>query len=166
MIPNYDKLLSFVKESPKTFFVVGGTCAILIFFSDKIGTEIVRDTLNPILKVIFIICILGISYTTGDIIVKYVKTKREVAVRRKNSEKRINNLTDYEKFILSGYINEGIRSKSLDSNDGSVVEPARAGIIFQSTKYMDMGSHCKYNITDWAWEYLQSNPDVIKSEIT
>lgn len=59
------------------------------------------------------------------------------------------------------YVKEGVRSKSLDSNDGSVVELERAGIIFQSTQYMDFGSNCKYNVTDWAWDYINKRPELV-----
>ncbi|WP_444900912.1 super-infection exclusion protein B [Microbulbifer sp. SSSA003] len=59
------------------------------------------------------------------------------------------------------FVKEGVRSKSLDSNDGSVSELERAGIIFQSTRYFDHGSHCQYNVTDWAWDHINKHPEVV-----
>ena len=144
MFPDFDKLLSFVKESTKTFFIVGGTCFVLIFFSEFIGTQKITETVDPFLR----------TYS-------FIRSQINKQKRKSNSLKRIKNLTDYEKEILILYISNGVRSYSLDSNDGNVRELERAGIIFQSTNYMDGGSHCKYNVTDWAWDFMQLHPEVL-----
>lgn len=162
MIPNFDKFLSFIKESSKTFFIAGGTCAILILFSDFIGTQSIRDFANPFLKLILIVSILGILYTLGEVLFSYFRSESKIRKRKNNSLQRINKLTEYEKTILSLYVKDGVRSKSLDSNDGNVTELERAGILFQSTGYMDWGSHCQYNLTDWAWDYINAHPNVLK----
>ena len=164
MIPDYDKILAFVKESTRTFFIVGGTSAALIFFSDQMGTQSIRDAINPFLKVVLLICCLGVIYTIFEATIKVVKSSRQQKQRKQNLIRRIENLTEYEKFILEEYVKDGVRNKSLNSNDGSVVELERSGIIFQSTGYMDHGSNCQYNVSDWAWEYIKVNPEVVREK--
>ncbi|WP_444898462.1 hypothetical protein ACJJIX_15960 [Microbulbifer sp. VAAC004] len=83
MIPDYEKILSFVKESTKTFFIAGGTCLVLIFFSDLIGTESIRDAINPFLKVLLIICVLGIIYSWGQTTISIAKNYVDKKQRKK-----------------------------------------------------------------------------------
>ena len=161
MFPDFDKLLSFVKESTKTFFIVGGTCFVLIFFSEFIGTQKITETVDPFLRVILIICSLGLLSNFFQSTYSFIRSQINKQKRKSNSLKRIKNLTDYEKEILILYISNGVRSYSLDSNDGNVRELERAGISFQSTNYTDGGSHCKYNVTDWAWDFMQLHPEVL-----
>ncbi len=161
MIPDWSEILSFVKESSRTFFIVGGTCLLLLFFSESLGTESIRDATRPVLVVLLIVCGLGIAYSIGEGAIRSGRLIIDARARRRNTIRRLSMLTEYEKFILSAYFKEGVRSKSLDSNDGSVAELHRIGVIFQSTPYMDWGSHCKYNVTDWAWDYLAEHPELL-----
>jgi hypothetical protein len=156
-----EKVLSFVKESTKTFFIVGGTCAAIIFFSEEIGTQSIKDTLDPVLKVILIISSLGLFSNLLQAISVFAKTKYSNIVKKSNCIKRANSLTAQEKEVLSIYITEGVRTLSLDLNDGTTSELARCGFVFQSTGYMDGGSFCKHNITDWAWDYLNKNKGLL-----
>jgi hypothetical protein len=46
-------------------------------------------------------------------------------------------------------------------DDGVVQGLAHRGIIYQSSSMGNVFQGFPYNISDWAWDYLQVNPDVL-----
>ena len=157
----FGKILSFVKESTKTFFIIAGLCIAIIFFSENLGTESIQELFNPYLKLTLIVCILGIVANCSQFIFNFANRKYQAYTRRKNSINRLNNLSKAERLILAKYIMGEVRVLSLDTNDGTIADLTRCGFIFQSTPYMDGGSYCQHNITDWTWDYLLKNKRLV-----
>jgi hypothetical protein len=164
-LPNmFKEILSFAKESTKTFFIIGGLCTAVIFFSDLIGTEVIRESTDPYLKAILLICALGItanfiqfaSKICGD---KYTSYKGLVRNKR-----FIKLLTPIEKEVLWKYVELQTRVQSLNLNSGIVTNLVKIGAIYESTHMFDdvFGANCQFNISDWWWEYLNENPDLIR----
>jgi hypothetical protein len=73
----------------------------------------------------------------------------------------LNNLTEDEKQILRYFIQFSTRASMLRYDDGVVQGLAHRGIIYQSSSMGNVFQGFPYNISDWAWDYLQVNPDVL-----
>jgi hypothetical protein len=163
----FEKVLSFAKESTKTFFIIGGLCIAIIFFSDSLGTELIRDSLNPYPKLTLIVCALGITGNSFQFVAGIIRNKYTSHIRLTNSKRRLSSLTSEEKEILGKYIEFQTRAQSLDTNSGVVYDLKRVGFIFESTEFYDSyGSFSQHNITDWVWDYLNTNPELVHNGLT
>jgi len=74
---------------------------------------------------------------------------------------RLNTLTEDEKQILRFYIANNTRANSLKIDDGVVQGLANAQIIYRSASMGDLLRGWAFNISDFAWEYLNKNPHLL-----
>ncbi|MCA3176625.1 MAG: superinfection exclusion B family protein [Burkholderiales bacterium] len=75
--------------------------------------------------------------------------------------KKLNSLTEDEKQILRYYYAKNTRANTLRVDDGVVQELAASRVIYRSAQVGDMVEGFAHNITDFAWEYIHANPQVL-----
>ena len=75
---------------------------------------------------------------------------------------RLRDLTEDEKAVLRGYIENNSRTRNLEMNDGVTSSLVSAGIIYQASKVSRGLLWFPYNVQQWSWDYLRENPDVLK----
>ncbi|EJT6502744.1 superinfection exclusion B family protein [Clostridium perfringens] len=80
----------------------------------------------------------------------------------KLGKRKLNALTPGEKKILSSYIKNQSKTQDLPINNGVVAELASKKIIYRSTELSSSGLFFSYNLNDWAWDYLNKNPNLLK----
>ncbi|EOU1885459.1 hypothetical protein F6J58_01325 [Clostridium perfringens] len=64
--------------------------------------------------------------------------------------------------MLSSYIKNQSKTQDLPINNGVVAELASKKIIYRSTELSSSGLFFSYNLNDWAWDYLNKNPNLLK----
>lgn len=75
---------------------------------------------------------------------------------------KLEGLTEGEKQILRYYFAEGTRANTLRIDDGVVQELVACRILYRSSSVGDMLEGFAHNISDFAWDYIHSNPQVLE----
>lgn len=97
------------------------------------------------------------------------KKQEEDELQKKEEEKRrieaINSLTADEKTILRYFLEVNSRTQDLNYQNGNVSKLTQLGFIYRASLVSYGGARGSftfpYNIDDWAWSYLKSNPSVL-----
>ena len=90
-----------------------------------------------------------------------IKRKYTYFKNKNNREKRLKQLTNGEKIILSTYINKKSKTQVLDYRDGNVCELETFRIIRQASNISQGHTMFYYNIQPWAWEYLNKHKELL-----
>lgn len=160
------KLLGLIKIPTKYYFGISFITGILLFSSENILNKLgvlafVTD--NRIwIGVIFLVTLA--FWVTDFIIHIYKKISKSINIKKKEKvrKERLHNLTQDEKSILSGYIDNNIRSQKLDSFDGTVRELEYYKIIYRASNVGRALEGFSYNIQPWAWDYLHKHPELLE----
>jgi hypothetical protein len=125
--------------------------------------------------------------------IKYIRAKRkakaelenatreaaeaEVAAKRANEAKRekrlayLSKLTPSEKEILAGFLSMESKTRELNINDGVVTGLMSHSILYQASAIIHQNifiSHTAWfgqvNISQWAWDHLIENPQLLQNE--
>lgn len=75
--------------------------------------------------------------------------------------RKLHHLSEPEKQVLRGYVYKRTPTQYLSMADGVVGGLENARIIYMSSNVGNMMSWA-YNIQPWAWEYLNSHPELLK----
>jgi Super-infection exclusion protein B len=78
-----------------------------------------------------------------------------------NRRKRLQQLTHDEKLVLKRYIDGQTRTQYLDINDGIVAGLEQAEIINRASVTSVGMFTFPYNLTDFAWDYLNKHPGIL-----
>lgn len=100
------------------------------------------------------ICCVAAGVSTWNAVL----SSRRHRAARKRLLKRLESLTEDEKQILRYYYAEGTRANTLRVDDGVVQGLVEVGIIYRSASMGSVLGGFAHNISDLAWEYIQSNP--------
>ena len=79
----------------------------------------------------------------------------------RDAEKRLHDLTDDEKQVLKGYIDDNSRTQNLKLNDGVISGLALASVIYRASQLSVGSTFFPYNIEPWAWDYLRKHPELL-----
>lgn len=159
-------LLELLKLAPRFIVALGGASAILLFANDqflkRLGVfEMVQKYRFALgLTLVLSIAILGVniaSFLLGSL--KHSWRKKKTF---QEGIERLNSLTEDEKQILRYFLAADTRATMLRYDDGVVQGLVHRGIIYQSSSMGNLFQGFPYNISDWAWDYLQANPGVLK----
>jgi len=159
-------VIEVLKLAPKYLAALGLVAAALIFLPvrwltvlglQSFSTEY-RAWIGLALVVCVAICAVSVVVWVGDWI--------QGLIRRRGIQKfmagKLNRLNEDEKQILRFYFANGTRSNSLRVDDGVVQELVACRIIYRSSQMGNLLSGFSHNISDFAWDYIQANPSVLR----
>lgn len=163
-------LLEIIKLSPVyligiiifsgSILFIGTNDAIMTFFGIKTS---LFEKLKIYVSIIFILAMsLLLAHAIFSTLTKLRKTVNDYSAR-KFRQKRLRELTEEEKKILSPYIFKGTRTQTLDYTNGTVNELERYLIIYRTSILSQGGVYFSYNIQPWAWEYLNKHSKLLES---
>lgn len=104
-----------------------------------------------------ILHLLIMFFAWGKLIIETRYTKYQA---RRNQEKYLQKLSEDEKVILRCYINNGTKTQLLSFNCGKHAQLETDNVIYRASTVSTGPSYnmrFAYNITPWAWEYLNRN---------
>lgn len=162
------KLLDWIKLSPRYLFVLALVFGLLLFGPDvllnKLGVVPFVDKFRMYVGIGFLL--FSALYVVAIIHLIYTLSKDKVAERAmiKVQKKRLQNLTNEEKRILGSYIANQVRTQSLAFNNGTVNELHQLGFIYLASNLGHGLEYFPYNITPWAWDYLNKNIHLLRME--
>jgi hypothetical protein len=90
-----------------------------------------------------------------------IKRWRRKRRANKELEQTLRRLSEPEKAILRGYIDNSTTTRYLSLGDGVVGGLEAQHILYRSSHAGNVGAWA-YNIQPWAWEYLNSRPHLLK----
>lgn len=159
-------LLELLKNAPRYLIAVAIVCGLLLFsppgLQKTLGVESFVSAQRQWLG-LALIGSLGIwLVTAGSNIFQWVKGHWDRRRRRKRVVERLNNLTEPEKQILRYYFAKNTRGNKLRIESGDVQALRNSGIIYQSASLGSLLDGFAHNITDFAWNYINSNPHVLE----
>ncbi len=75
---------------------------------------------------------------------------------------RLHSLSESERRILRGYIDEGSRTQYFELSDGVVRELERFQILWRPSELSQAFTSFAFNIQPWAWDHLQEHPELLE----
>lgn len=120
------------------------------------------------LVIVFILATSGVLITTVvklyelSVLKPYTswKSRRKAAEAQAKRQRYLETLTIQEKQLLCGYLLTGSKTQNLQFDDGVVRGLERVGIIYLASELGTIYG-CAYNISQWAWKYINQNPRLI-----
>lgn len=145
-------------------------------FKIGLGLQPFIDEYRKWLGVVFLFfLVLGLQpiapFLTKKFIEKYnrkreeeerIKQEKELLEQAKN---KLENLTPDEKDIFRYYIQNNTRTQDLSIQNGNVSKLISDGFIYRASQVSYGGMRGSFtfpvNITDWTWEFIHNNPEVL-----
>jgi hypothetical protein len=159
-------LLEFLKLAPRYLVAIAIVCALLLFASSNLQQTLgITNFVNSYRQWIGFSLISSLSVwivVIGASVQEWVKHLWQVKRLQKRITKRLERLTELEKQILRYYFVKNTRGNKLRIQNGDVQALTRAGIIFQSASLGSVLEGFAHNISDFAWDYIQTNPHVLE----
>ena len=131
-------------------------------FVTGLGLQEFIDDYRKWIGVAFLV-LLGIALPNA------VERVREHAVQwwwnrrwRRDAERRLRDLTDDEKRVLRGYVNNNTRTQNLNMTNGVTSGLAAESIIYRASQLSVGSTIFAYNIQPWAWDYLREHPELLE----
>jgi hypothetical protein len=154
-------LLEFLKLAPRYLFAVAAVCGILLFSNPEFlqyfsVSEFAKNN-RQWFSIAFFSSTVVFLIDRSIEIYRICWNIRLTAKAKKRCLKRLNSLTEEEKQILRFYIAKQTRTNYLRMGDGVVHGLESCGIIRQAHIQGDILEGFAYNITEFAWEYLQKH---------
>ena len=162
------KLLDWIKLSPRYLFVLALVFGLLLFGPDvllnQLGVVHFVDKFRMYIGLGFLL--FSALYLVAIIHFIYTCAKDKIAERGriKIRKERLQNLTDEEKRILGYYITKQVRTQSLAINNGTVNDLNKIGCLYLASRFSHGLEYFPFNITTWAWDYLNKNPHLVHME--
>jgi len=94
-------------------------------------------------------------------LMEFVRRKWRDRSTRQYIVAKLHSLTEDEKQILRYYVAKNTRANSLRVDDGIVQELVASRIIYRSAAIGDMLEGFAHNISDFAWDYLHANRQLL-----
>jgi hypothetical protein len=158
--------LELLKLAPRYLIAIGIAAAFLLFGSDqfltRLGLKKFTEDYRVWLGLAFVSTVsLFVIYVAGEVVAFF---RRKIGKRMfmKRVIERLNRMTEDEKQILRYYFAKNTRSNVLRMDDGVVQGLVADGIIFRSANLGSMVEGFAHNISDVVWDYIHSNPDLLR----
>lgn len=158
--------LDFLKLAPRYLLAIAIVAGTLLFspgaWLGKIGLQEFADDHRPWLGLAFLVS------TTLWIVAITVSTWKAIGIKlfrrsvQKNVVRKLSSLTEGEKQILRYYLANDTQANMLKVDDGVVQGLVANRIIYRSTSMGNILEGFAHNITDFAWNHLHANPDLLK----
>lgn len=157
--------LELIKLSPRYLAAVVLATAALLFLPasslEHLGLPAFAQTHRQWLGLAFLASSSICCAAVGAVAWNQVDSVYRRRGARKRLIQRLQTLTEDEKEILRYYYAEGTRSNTLKTDDGVVQGLVAVGIIYRSASLGNILEGFAHNISDVAWEYIQSHPDTL-----
>ncbi len=158
--------LEFLKLAPRYLISVVLITGTLVFSPDSwlkhLGLHSFTETYRQWLGLAFLISITLSGVAAVAACSGWISTKLFKRRIRRHVIRRLNSLTEDEKQILRYYIAMNTRANMLKVNDGVVLGLVADGIIYRSASMGSIIEGFAHNITDFAWDYINANPQVLQ----
>jgi hypothetical protein len=161
-----NKIIEWIKLPPRIIGAITVICVITLFtpgnILNKLGILEIRNKYFTWLGIIFIVS-SSLLVTHGlSSFYSWLKKKLQLRVSQHIRKKRLYNLTPNEQKILRGYIEKNTHTQTLSIISGIVSGLEAAKIIYRATELSYSGGvKFDYNIQPWAWQYLNTYPELI-----
>jgi len=165
-----EQVAELLKLAPRYLAAVGLFSGILLFLPDRVLNRLGVADLTQNYRTWFGVAFLvAVSMLVIHWVIEFVNSYWQKSLREKSRKrtterivKHLQSLTEEEKEILRFYIWQKTRTNMLHVNDGVVWGLVSRGIICQASPIGDLTNGFAHNITDFAWEYLHENPDLLE----
>jgi hypothetical protein len=157
------RFLGLFKLSPRHLATFAITGLIIFLLPTEIVKKIIPVTLHnyyrPVAILVFVLSLSGLLVELAIII--YSKINIQLTIQKRKT--RLDSLTEEEKDILRRYITNKTRTQHFGNFNGTVAEFKRLGILICYVQEYDVFKGIPYGIADWALEYLNSKPHLLKT---
>ena len=157
-------ILDFLKEFGKYLVPIALVCALVLYLPaaalEHFGLTAISKEYKAHFSITLLFCasvILwnGLSFA-GSLLWKKYRTRQRVG----DALKRLSALTEDEKCVLRGYIEDKTKTQLFEVTDGVVGGLEVVGILHQGANFGPL-PHMAYNIADFAWDYLNAHPKAL-----
>jgi len=158
-------LLEFLKLTPRYLIALFAMASVLLFCPEEflkfIGVLELAKDYRAVLGIAFVVTgVLLVTSIASTMAAAFKRGARKRHFQRGIAE-RLNRLTEDEKEILRFYIAQNTRANMLRIDDGVVQGLVTSGIIYRSARFGDAIYGWAHNINEFAWDYLQIQPDLL-----
>lgn len=171
----FEKLIELLKLPIIIIFTVAVSAGILIYssncFLERIGLSKlinIKKDQGEFISLVFLVSLVffinSLLSSPSKSLSNKIKTKANVLLVINRSKKYLRKLTIEEKQVLKPYLEKPTRTQSLPVGSGVVMGLERAHIIrisAQASMMDERGIVWDYNLTDWAWNYLNKHPKLL-----
>jgi superinfection exclusion protein B len=160
-MPDFSKLVEWIKLSPKHLAAIFLFTGLVVFAPERwltfVGIVGLPDTLRLVFGIAFLLSTILLLSAAIVAVWGMVKQKRTKAALLRSRRERLHQLSEPEKDVLRGYIEEGTRTQYLPMSDGVVGGLEAERILIRASSISKSHDHFAYNIQPWAWEYLNEH---------
>jgi len=159
------KILSWlIERTPKAAGALLVFCLSALVLSDAIVEKLrlneLRESNGPWLGVGALIGMAVLIVHALPVPWRWLRERivRHLAMRR--GKRRLRTLTPKEKEFLRQFFDEKTKTVRESVDDGVIAGLERVRVVFQATDFI-LNLHTDFNIAEWAWDYLQKNPELL-----
>jgi superinfection exclusion protein B len=157
------EVIKLSKKSQVSLFI---SFIIIIFiaqFNHVLFVLGIQSLIDNLLPIVSLLAVLLFGFIIGGPIYEIGNSYYNTYYNRKNIESFLKQLTNDEKAILKPYIEENIRAKFFDMQNGTVGGLASKNILYRSSNLGNPGSYSfAYNIQDIAFNILKKKPSYLQ----
>lgn len=161
---DFSKYLEWIKLSPRYLLPIAIFTGFVLFapseWLDIFGLTDVVERYRPYFGLLFLLATVLLISSSVMAGYDWVKRWREETRMMKEMRQSLHCLSEPEKEVLRGYIDNGTKTCYLSIQDGVVGSLRAHGIIYRGSTVGKM-DRWAYNIQPWAWEYLNANPELL-----
>jgi hypothetical protein len=160
------RLVEWIKLSPRHLLPLSLFTGFILFAPQRwlaaFGIAGFVSDYRPYIGVTFLLS--TVLLISAAIVAGYgwAKQKRAEAALLRGRRERLHHLSESEKEILRGYIEDGTRTQYLPMHGGVVGGLQAERIIFRASSLSKSYDYFAYNIQPWAWEYLNKHPRLLR----
>ncbi len=162
---DFSKYLDWIKLSPRYLLPISIFTGIVLFgpswLLDTLGMAGVVANYRFYFGLVFLLS--TVLLVSSGLVVGFEQAAHWVLDKLllKQRRQRLHRLSEPEKQVLRGYVYKGTPTQYFSIADGVVGGLEDAGIIYKSSNVGNV-KNWAYNIQPWAWEYLNSHPQLLK----
>jgi len=144
---------------PWTFLLLGSFLLLGVpkVAADFLGIADLSRHIQPWPGVAVIVSIAGLGVALLGKLTAHLQQKKKAKLQRAS----LRSLSPGEKKFLGGYIACQTKTQNSLVHDGVAFGLAARGILFQPTQHK-LYDTVAFNLSEWAWEELQKNPELLK----
>ena len=167
-MPTLQHIIEVLKLAPRYLAAIGLFCGFILMIPESLANGLgVRNFAQNYRQWFGVAFIAALSLLAADWCVKIidvVMNRMRLAKYHERILKRLHGLTEEEKQILRYYIAGQSKTNILRIDDGVVNGLVSAGIIHRISELGSIIEGFAYNISEFAWEYLNENYSLLEGD--
>ena len=164
-----ENLLSWTKTPKHLAWPLAIVSALLLWGPDNfisgLGLEIFINEYRKWLGVVFLFFLVVGLQPLAPLFMRKVNDAYNNFKGVKKAVEKLMDLTPSEKEILKYYLVKNTRTQDLSIQNGDVSKLISNGFIYRAAQVSYGGMRGSFtfpvNITDWTWNYIRNNPNVL-----